>query len=814
MKKLACLGMMALALVMAPVAIADVSYDCSQDCPDPGMEKCGGQINVSGATLFLAFFEAPAATNDYLDVNCNGLPDPNDPISFEQLAPEFNGANWSGWWLFQYRGVGSGNGLAEFVTSQCDGLVPIEPPSDKGIINRFAYSVGGNIQNPYGCQPDPESDCCDAGTPVCPDYIDLAVMDVPTGWFVTNGDQGNAAWTKNPGEDGYGLNPMTSWNDDQGNLLKNLGCLNTNYGDPNDLTVYDTTIAWVPIAIIANRGTGLENVTKTELQYHWLTGRFPSGENFVAATRDSGSGTRNGAMSTLDIDPSWGRGDNLDAKSKVSDNDPLGPIHTVTNKGGSSRMEAGVQNRRLAIGYTGLIGGSRAAADAFAGKYELLNVDFDGDGTYTRPSLDGVLDNGNESDNAWQIGGPETFASLGDPNSDTTGNPAMANQTAADFLRNLTASIADFEEVPGGEETFFSPGEWLAENFILTAAVDALPSADPGVFVANDMLNPTLQTWTRNFNQLTVPGYGITAANKVPVRASNPDWPDGSPFTDGEYTDGSTNGNYYNRHTDDLNNPVGGSIQGGDNLNARNAIAGDFDGDGVRSNGDIDDMLDAYADPTAYTLANSTAGDPVVVEIIGDFDGDGNFTMEDIRYFADGLVINPATGNLDRQLGFCTIDAAFDGNFFGTEVYDEDGNPVPYVQGASSADVAGDVAWPGAAPNGADGVVDATDIAYIQANFGNWNDINVAITIDLSCDLNGDLMVNEADVWVARYYMGMPLAGDMDCDGDVDFDDIGPFVNAIGGASEPCCNYLNGDMDEDGDVDFDDIAPFVAAIGG
>ena len=60
--------------------------------------------------------------------------------------------------------------------------------------------------------------------------------------------------------------------------------------------------------------------------------------------------------------------------------------------------------------------------------------------------------------------------------------------------------------------------------------------------------------------------------------------------------------------------------------------------------------------------------------------------------------------------------------------------------------------------------------------------------------------------------------GDMDCDGDVDFDDINPFVLALSGeaaylAQYPDCVWLNGDCDGDGDVDFDDINPFVALIG-
>jgi subtilisin family serine protease len=63
------------------------------------------------------------------------------------------------------------------------------------------------------------------------------------------------------------------------------------------------------------------------------------------------------------------------------------------------------------------------------------------------------------------------------------------------------------------------------------------------------------------------------------------------------------------------------------------------------------------------------------------------------------------------------------------------------------------------------------------------------------------------------------MTGDMDCDGDVDFDDINPFVLAIQDpqgyqAAYPNCNWLNGDTDGDGDVDFDDINGFVALLSG
>jgi hypothetical protein len=63
------------------------------------------------------------------------------------------------------------------------------------------------------------------------------------------------------------------------------------------------------------------------------------------------------------------------------------------------------------------------------------------------------------------------------------------------------------------------------------------------------------------------------------------------------------------------------------------------------------------------------------------------------------------------------------------------------------------------------------------------------------------------------------LLGDMDCDGDVDFDDIDPFVLGLNEPDEYETLFgvppeAKGDMDGDGDFDFDDIPGFVDALKG
>lgn len=63
------------------------------------------------------------------------------------------------------------------------------------------------------------------------------------------------------------------------------------------------------------------------------------------------------------------------------------------------------------------------------------------------------------------------------------------------------------------------------------------------------------------------------------------------------------------------------------------------------------------------------------------------------------------------------------------------------------------------------------------------------------------------------------IVGDMDLDGDVDFDDIDPFVLGLNDPVAYESNYgispaTAGDTDGDGDFDFDDIPGFVTLLGG
>ena len=305
--------------------------------------------------------------------------------------------------------------------------------------------------------------------------------------------------------------PRTCENLEVCTLSGNIETLNVTTGQPDTDTLFDFVGAWVPVAYIANRGTGLQNVKYSEMQYLFATGRMPSGENYTAATRSVGSGTRNAIMNSTGIDTSWGRGDNVGNESSTANDFNLGNTYRGSNAQGSGQIEAAVENSRLGVGYTGLAGPSRAASDALAGRYEVLNVckDVDTDGNplcdctaetcpegpkvcsitttipctsnsncnptatngtcvptdaaipnsgYVRPTISSVLDNCDECC-GYTIGGNGSFVVRGnrhanrdpmDPNF-LPGNP-LDNQAVADYLNNIDDSIDSFAGNVFGKE--------------------------------------------------------------------------------------------------------------------------------------------------------------------------------------------------------------------------------------------------------------------------------------------------------------------------------------------------------------------------
>ncbi len=838
-------------------------------------------ITGSGATLYSAFFESPASTNDFLGtwdgdgdagVFSSLFPDQLAPAG-DITAPFSAGTEWQ----LHYRINGSGNGIKELDTfasifdkfaDQTDDDSDTDPGNDVGnssftddaVYNRNDLVIAGVLQgigdsnNRSGTISVPDSTAGYAAiaqtAAVTNGFtVDFNTSDVPVSWFAIQGGAPRPDAT--PGSSGYGANPLTATDKDgnalpQSNLLRPLSVLNTNTAAPDALTVYSTAVSLAPVAPLVNYGVGESEIYMSDLRHLNATGRRLVGENLVCVTRDSGSGTRNAFMNGIGLDPSWGRGENVGNRTTSSVNDLVGPNYQASNKGGSSRMDATIQNTRLGTGHTGAerLSNRGYIADEDFNCYGVI-ADIKGGTVAARPTaanaIDGSADgfniiaaaafshrgdprNAPAADGGWgwrnlpavvgALGAPSPAADESGPNP-FAGNPVNPNPGLNRYINNIRRSVSEFITVPGGATSDFMPGEFLAANFFLTAAPDNIPEVAPSSatqpipIVVNADQNAGVRAETLVSSTLLDPVYAAfdnTTAGRVPFRTSG--------FV---YSDGVAGGSSYVDQS-------GAVVSYGSLLSMRNKVSGDFNNDGVRSVADAPDLVAAFIDRSGG--AAWAPGTDAIVEVLGDFNNDGNFDETDVRYWADGLVlvdngldVVPVTPNggggftigdgstdatLDRAAGFTAVDTAAGINFFGTTL----ATGASYSAGDSRADVAGSGGTtPGSTPVGADGTIDDQDIDYVCANFGDWQDLAAAAGMDLSADMNGDLVVDGEDVRVIVEDILGTAFGDVDLDGDVDTDDES-IVIANQGTSG---GWADGDTDCDGDIDADDLAVFSAA---
>ncbi|BAM05282.1 beta strand repeat-containing protein [Phycisphaera mikurensis] len=825
------------------------------------------EVTVTGATLFEEFFKVAANASDFIDADNDGVITDftaNGGVGTVDIL--YGGAN--PFFAQQYRAIGSGNGFQELINyGSVNG-----PGSSFAAIN----ALNGGAPNVRNTGEVP------IGNFTGPATADIATLDVPASWFVTDTSaQGRwdlAPRTGSGATPGYGngqavSNPVYGTTADplqaggQGNTLKSLTpssnsaapgtqTLNTNTGSPDANTLFETQLALSPIAFVANAGAAVDsttstgaadgNIKKSELQHLFVTGRTVSGENLVAITRDSGSGTRNGAMNSIGVDPSWGTGDNVGRKNKGSgdDLDTPGPDYIPTNKNSSSRLENTVQNTRLGVSYNGIVG--NAGPDSVGNRYEILNVANDLDATwdgtsYVRPQMTDDAGNNvvfnDDANTGHQIGATQTFVTIGDPFAgdihvdgsgnivagpgtgiktfagNGSGNPEMADKKAALYIRNIQESIDAFVAAPTNPATEGTPGEYLASNFALVNAASALadPTA-PGTFITNVNTNPDLQQVGVLPTEAIEASYGGDHGT-VPNRDS------GTIYTDGQSANYLTNGGTAVNYAS--------TLAAGTAIGEANAIAGDFDGDQVRDTDDIDDMVAAAEAAASGFAARAALGqDDQVLEIIGDFNADGNFDAEDVRYGADGLFTRGrSSGTLDRAANFAEVDAAStSGNFFGTTL----ATGKAYAAGDARGDIAGsgDIAA-GANPLGADGTVAAEDIDAVYENFvglnldatagvqwSNIEEIANAVNakgsrVDLSADMNGDLTIDQTDVdAVVRGILGTEY-GDANLDRTVGAADVSVLSGNFGQAA----GWAGGSFDGDGQVGAADVSVLSGNFG-
>ncbi|MBL8885691.1 MAG: hypothetical protein JNK16_03445, partial [Phycisphaerales bacterium] len=431
----------------------------------------------------------------------------------------------------------------------------------------------------------------------------------------------------------------------------------------------------------------------------------------------------------------------------------------------------------------------------------------------------------------YTIGGPAQLITLGSPLAEATidggtglNTVKMFNPHAADYMNNIRLSIANFTAVPGSPQNEFMPGEIAALQFVLTASIRNIhDTIDPMARVSNTSFNPTLQATTRSINALAESifySFNSTGNGTVPARIA----------AAATYSDQAlvpSGASYINQG--------GAVVTYGAPLAARNRIAGDFSGNGVRDTADIAEMIKAYnqraggaawSAPAGSGPIAGAAGTDAVIEILGDFNNDGSFDKKDIRYFADGLLLT--SGSLDRKHAFEEIDTqasaacptCIGANFFNTTLATASGGAV-YTSGASRADIKGGAGIArGWAPVGSDGVINEKDIDYIYAQFksnaaitgdADWNNINEAAMFDLSADMDANLKVNQADVDYVVLTALQTTYGDVNLDRKVNLLDFNIWAaNYNTGSLASPAGWAKGDVSGNGKVFDEDFHTLMA----
>ncbi len=196
---------------------------------------------------------------------------------------------------------------------------------------------------------------------------------------------------------------------------------------------------------------------------------------------------------------------------------------------------------------------------------------------------------------------------------------------------------------------------------------------------------------------------------------------------------------------------------------------------------------------------------------------------------ADPLFVDPVAGDYHLQPGSPCIDTAdpayvappgevdLDGQ---RRVWDGDGDGQARVD--MGADEYGSFAY---ADLDTDGNVDYDDYLVFLAAFGHCAG-DPAYNLLTDYDWDGCTTLPDYQMW-RQYYEesgGDPndlsasvLAGDLNCDGRVDFGDINPFVLVLTNPAAyevmfPYCSILNADINGDGTIGFGDIDPFVTLL--
>ncbi len=642
--------------------------------------------------------------------------------------------------------------------------------------------------------------------------VQVALSDaVPVQVFAANAGSGTAAsapWFATPQNAGYGqgntllgtaalgtpgsrqvyqstaalnmpataINPRTT--DAAGNGGTTFGTGPWNTAGLGNLT--SQTVATTATLFVANPGTGLTGVDRTDAQWLQTTGRLRNGAVFNMTTRDVNSGTRNVAALETGLDPTYAVGANDDgngnALNGATDQVTVGPGLRFSNKtAGGNELRPTVQANRMAVGTLSINDASGTTINTAANPLRALRYSDSADGSapyvlanyYT---IAGVTDpTNNPNGQQYTIFQNEQFVTLKAPGATYAGaSPAIQGDNAAGdvkgLLNNTLGSVAAYN---GSSPA--SPAAGLLNQGYIVPQLDAVTKAQNGLNVAGTVsaivANPAYNT--ANGSALTSLAVSSGLVGKL---AS------GDPAS---VTTGSAS-TVYGGSSAGATGPAG--FNGQVPITAANELFGNFNQTGVRdydavvvqaqraqaalaasgagtsgftADGGSANSTHVTTGVAALDAANSgagvTKGDLIA---LGDFNGDGKFNGLDLYQLAVGASLSDAAnrptettagGTTTFTTGHVNATAATFGSAIATSVLNKN-TALDYLQANATAQQKADAravlevtSAAAAIPAGATaaGTDDASGFAQYTfdpagANAFNKSDVNRDGTVDFN----------------------------------------------------------------------------------
>ena len=210
-------------------------------------------------------------------------------------------------------------------------------------------------------------------------------------------------------------------------------------------------VAVTATLFVANPGTGLTQLNRTDAQWLQLQSRLQNGATFNMTTRDVNSGTRNVAALETGIDPTWASGlndtGNGNSSSAGTSQFSIGPGLRFSNKtAGGGELRPTVQSARMALGTLSINDAHNITLNSVANPLRALlyaNTSSNADGsrpttTYVPPSYANIISGAYsifQNEQFVTLKAPDATYNNADPsNIDVQGDSNVAIDAAAEGL--------------------------------------------------------------------------------------------------------------------------------------------------------------------------------------------------------------------------------------------------------------------------------------------------------------------------------------------------------------------------------------------